>query len=230
MGNLTFEVMKELVKFKCGNNTACESVGTQGINLYGVWVNWAYKQLCIQDRPLGMRVGICIPELETSTTQALASGDYYKAAPVNALTIRTIYNATTDRKLTWKSYREYLSLADRGGTASRGEPTYWTRAGGNIYYYPASDGSYNMTVFYKKIPADLTGTAMTEIGPEWDEIIVLWAAWKGLLWLHDYDKAKEVRAELLESLAGMVNVQAQDEVDAKEVFRPDPKMSWMKGQ
>lgn len=228
MGNLTFDVMKELVKFKCGNNTAPESIGTQEINLYGVWVNWAYKQLCIQDHPLGMKNRIYIPELETSTTLTLSSGDYYKSVPNDVLTIRTIYNTTTERKLTWKGYREYLALSDRQSSTTTGEPTIWTRAGNYIYFYPASDSTYSVEVYYKKLPTALTGTATTEIGEEWDEVIILWAAFKALLWLHDYDKAKEVRMELLETLAGMVNVQAADEVDAREVLRPDPQLTWNK--
>jgi hypothetical protein len=214
VGSLGFDDLKEQVKYRLGMDTSPETVGTNSLNFYGIWVNHAYKQICSSHRLMGINKRFRIPELETSTTASTVDGTAYISTPSDCVVVRTVYDTTNNAKLDQIAWKKYISYTDRTNTTAEGDPTEWTRAGARIYLHPTPDAAMTMTVYYKKLPSDLTGTATTEIGAEWDEPIILLASYKGFTWTGQFDKAKACREELLETIAGLIQVYGEEELDS----------------
>ena len=63
MGALDFSQLKDLLKFRSGNNPSLETAtpGSTAYNLFGIWVNSAYRQLCTQDNILGLPKKLYFP-------------------------------------------------------------------------------------------------------------------------------------------------------------------------
>jgi hypothetical protein len=220
MGDLSFNDMVAMVKYRCGNNTGPEDVN--GTNFYGVWVNWAYRHLCAGARPFKIPAKIHIPELETSTTSDTTEGTAFILVPVDSLNILKLFNETNNRKLSWITLDSYVRREDREDSSGYAEPLEWTRSGQRIYLYPTPDDAYTIRIYYRKIPATLSGTNVTVIGKEWDEPIVLLAAYKALVWMNDYDKAKETKGELIDVLTNLAGIHDSEERDREEYWRVDP--------
>jgi len=204
--------MKEYCRFQFGNNTAFESVGTSATNYYGLWVNRAYNHLTTQDRFLGVRRDFFFPQLETYSAPSTSDGVKYVETPSDALVIRQVYDSTNNRLLRNISQSEYLSYTDRSTTTAEGEPTEWVRNGAYINFHPTPDATYALEVHYRKIPAAMTSdSATTEIGDEWDDVIVQMAVYYGKLWTSDYEGAKVVAADVNDRIASLVSVYGKEE-------------------
>ena len=221
MGSTTFDYMKEYVKLRMGMRDDLEDIGDSDLNYYGVWVNQAYTQICVSERLFGLRTPVYIPQLETSSTDTTTDGTAYISTPTTALIVRGIEDTDDNVILDWIPYRQYMEYTDRADTSAEGSPTEWTRARSRLYLHPTPDSTINLTIYYKKTPTSLSGTASTVIGPEWDEAIVLLATYKGHLWLGEYDKAKFIRDELIENVSGVLSTIHQEEKGRNEYFRPD---------
>lgn len=209
MGALDFSQFKDLLKFRSGNNAALETAtpGSTAYNLFGIWVNSAYRQLCTQDNVLGLQKKLYFPQLHTSTTKTTTDGTAYVAAPTDVLYIEDIYDTTHNVALDQISWEKYVEYTDRTTTTSEGDPTEWTRRGSYIYLHPTPQTtSDTLTIYYKKLVADLSGTATTDIGAEWDDPIIELAAYKMFVWTHEYEKSKFCKDTFLEMAIGLAGV------------------------
>ena len=214
MGALGFNDFKNQVKFRMGMDRHPESIGTEGINYYGVWVNDAYRHICSTNRLMGIDKPVFIPHLEAKATIKTTGGVAHITEPGDCLVVRVVYDATNNRKLDYIPTRQYLEYTDREDASSEGSPTEWTRMSGRIYLHPtpAKTGD-DISVHYKFLPIALSGSATTVIGAEWDEPIVQLACYKGFIWTGQFDKAKIARQEFVETAYGIVMMYRTEELD-----------------
>ena len=68
--------------------------------------------------------------------------------------------------------------------------------------------------------ADLTGTATTDIGAEWDDVIIELAAYKMFVWLHEPEKAKTSRDAFLEMAGGLAGVYGNERIASQVSIGP----------
>lgn len=221
MGATDFATLKAHVKYRLGMDTGPEDVGSDHVNYYGIWTNQAYKQICAAHKMPGLNKVFRIPELETSSSATTTDGTAYVSVPTDCIAIRTVFDETNDRKLTYIPLAEYLAYTDRATTSAEGDPTEWTRAGSKIYLHPTPGTTGDtLTIHYKKRPSDLSGTSTTIIGDEWDEPIVILASQKGFIWQGAFDKAKAARDEFIEIVAGLISAYDPQENDRAAQFGP----------
>jgi hypothetical protein len=219
MGDLGFNTLKEYLKLRAGNRADLEAAGDSSLNYYGIWINAAYRQLCSQRNVLGLNKNLYFPQLMTSTTKTTTDGTAYVTAPTDVLYITEVFDTTNGRKLDGISWKKYIEYTDRTTAASEGDPTEWVRSGSRIYLHatPGTTGD-TITIYYKKLVASMSGTATTDIGAEWDDVIVELAAYHMFRWLHEIDKAKNCRESFLEMAAGLAAVYALEEKDRDEAW------------
>lgn len=230
MANLGFDVMKDYLKIQApfGNRDDIETyVGGSGtINLYGVWLNLAYKEITTRNRWWGRKIDFYFPQLETdsdreSSAITTTDGVAYVSVPSDALIIRDIWDRSNDRALDrLASWGEYVDQTGRATASSENKPTEWIRNGTYIYLHPTPDATYNLRVYYRKIPIDLATTATTVIGEEWDDIIISLAKIKGQLWLGEKDNLKENKDEWFEKVDGLIGIYAEEDRDINERAKP----------
>jgi len=221
MGNLSFDSFKELLKFRAGNNAALDSAMASGTDLYGTWTNQAYRQLCSQDYILGLKKRLYFPQLMTSTTASTVDGTAYVSTPSGALYITEVFDTTNGKKLSHITWKQYIEYTDRTTAASEGDPAEWTRSGSRIYLHPTPDAAMTMTIYYKKLPTDLSGTLTTDIGAEWDDVIIELAAYKCFVWTHeDAAKVKQAKESFLEMAAGLADIYWNENKDREDAFGP----------
>jgi hypothetical protein len=221
MGNLGFDNFKEILKFRGGNNAALDSAGASGLNYYGIWINSAYRQLCTQDKILGLKKKLYFPQLMTSTTKTTTDGTAYVLVPDSCLYIVDVFDTTNGRNLSWIPWEKYLDYTDRTTASSEGDPTEWVRSADRIYLHPTPGTTGDtLTIYYKKLVADLAGDETTDIGPEWDDVILELAAYKMFVNLWEPDKAKVSREAFLEMAAGLADAYFNEEADSKESWQP----------
>jgi hypothetical protein len=223
MGDLGFDTLKEYLKLRAGNRADLEAAGDSSLNYYGIWINQAYRQLCTQDKILGLPKKLYFPRLMTSTTKTTTDGTAYVTAPSDVLYITEVFDTTNGRKLDNIPWKEYISYTDRTTAASEGDPTKWVRYGGYIYLHPTPSTTDDvLTIYYKKLVASLSGTLTTEIGAEWDDVIVELGAYHMFRWLHEQDKAKYCRESFLEMAGGLADIYFKEEKDRDKSFGPSP--------
>lgn len=221
MGNTDFSAMTELLKFRAGNNAALDSAMASGTNLYASWINQAYRQLCSQDYILGLKKRLYFPQLMTSSTATTVDGTAYVSTPSGALYITEIFDTTNGKKLTHITWKQYIEYTDRTTAASEGDPSEWTRSGSRIYLHPTPDAAMTMTIYYKKLPTDMSGTLTTDIGAEWDDVIIELAAYKMFTWTHeDQANVKQAKESFLEMAAGLADIYQMENKDRDEAFGP----------
>ncbi len=222
MGALTFTNFRAYVRSRFGENDSFSSP----TDYYGVWVNQAYRYVSTLEKISETKRHVFIPDLETSTSSNTSDGVAYIADPADVITVREVYDATNNKRLDWISWPEYVGKTDKATAANENKPTFWHWRGGNIYLYPTPDASYSMTVYYKKLPAELTGTAATVLGQEWDDIIVELACYYGRMWTNEYDRAevsmKAAKAKMIE----LVDTYNSQERARRDRVQPDPQVSW----
>jgi len=214
MGALGFDDFKEFLKFRAGNRADWSAGGDSSLNYFGIWTNSAYRQLCTQDGILGLKKKLYFPQLMTNTTKTTTDGTAYVSAPTGVLYITEVFDTTHGLKLDKISWKEYIEYTDRTTTASEGDPTEWVRYGTSIYLHPTPQTTGDtMTVYYKKLVADLSGTQTTDIGAEWDDVIVELATHKMFTWMHEQVEAKiskEAFLEMAVGLAGLYDLEDRD--------------------
>lgn len=221
MGALGFDDFKEQLKLRAGNRADLDAAGASSLNYYGIWTNSAYRQLCTQDNILGLKKNLYFPQLMTSGTDTTVDGTAYVDVPSDALYVEDVFDTTNGRNLAWIPWSKYLEYTDRTTAASEGDPTEWTRRGSYIYLHstPGTTGD-TLTIYYKKLVANLTGTLTTVIGAEWDDVIIELAAYRMFNWLHEPEKAKVCKEFFLEMAAGLSTVYFNEEKDSDESWGP----------
>jgi len=225
MGDYTYTDMIKYVKFRMGRRTDLESVDSE--DLYGLWVNRAYRELTSKNVIFGIKGfhnRVYFPEFETlDDTQATTDGTAYISVPSDALIIRGVWDSENDRILDRISWETYIGYTGRATATSESKPTQWVRRGFHIYLYSTPDDAYDMTIYYrKKITTDLSGTDTTGIGMEWDDAVVQLATYKGLMWMNDIEGAQVVKAEFKETVAEMLGIYFQDEIGKTTYMGPHP--------
>jgi hypothetical protein len=221
MGSLGFDDFKEILRQRGGNNDAFDSAGASGLNYYGLFINSAYRQLCTQNKILGLPKKLYFPQLMTSTTATTVDGTAYVAAPTDVLYITEVFDTTNGRKLDNISWKEYIGYTNRTDTSSEGDPTKWVRHDLNIYLHvtPGTTGD-TITTYYKKLVADMSGSATTDIGAEWDDVVLELAAYKMFTFLHEYDKSKFCKESFLEMAGGLADIYSLEEIDRDSSLGP----------
>lgn len=222
MGALGFDTFKELLKFRLGNNAALDSAGASSLNYYGIWINSAYRQLCSQDDILGLNKNLYFPQLMTSTTSTTVDGTAYIDVPSDCLYIEQVFDTTNGKLLDNISWKDYIEYTDRTTAASEGDPNEWVRHGSRIYLHPTPGTTGDtITVYYKRLVSDLTGTQTTLIGAEWDDVIIELATYKAFMWTHeDAAKIKAAKENFVEMAAGLADIYNKEEENSEVEIAP----------
>ncbi len=224
MGALDFTAFCDLLKFRAGNNAALSAVvpNTDTYNLYGIWINSAYRQLCTQDKILGLQKKLHFPQLNTSATATTTDGTAYVSVPSDCLSLIEVYDTTNNRNLDWIPNSVYLDYTDRTTATAEGDPTEWTKYGSYIYLHPTPGTTGDtLTIYYKKLVADMSGTQTTAIGAEWDDVILELATYKMYVWTHeDSAKIKLAHDTFLEMALGLADVYNSEEKDSDITLAP----------
>lgn len=220
-GTWTFAEFKSYLKLQMGKRTDIENY--DGVNLYSTWVNMAYIRLTTRDRFFAIKTNFTFPQLETvDTSQTMTDGQQYIDVPSDCMIIRDVYDFTNKRYLEQIAWREYLKYTDRFDTGAEGEPNEWVRAGDYIYLHPTPDSSTDVPyVYYRKIPAVLTGTDTTVLDTAWDEPILQLALIIGKMWLKEYEEADKMRKDWLDNVSGMMGIYFQEELASGKDMKPE---------
>lgn len=220
-GTFTFAEFKSYLKLQMGKRIDIENY--DGVNLYETWVNLAYIRLTTRNRFFAIKTNFTFPQLETvDTTITTSDGVPYISVPSDCMVVRDCYDYTNKRYLDHIPWREYLKYTDRFDTTAEGEPNEWVRAGDNIYLHPTPDtDSESIYVYYRKIPAVLTGTNTTVLDTAWDEPILQLALIIGKTWLKEYPEADQMKKEWLDNVSGMMGIYAQEELAGAKTVIPE---------
>jgi len=218
---MTFETMKAYLKFQFGNRTDLESVDST--DLYGVWINMAYKNLTTRNRFWAVKKSFKFPELiVTDVSQSTTDGTAYVSVPTDAIAVYNVQDTTNDRDLDYIKINKYFAYTDRSNTDAEGEPNEYSRSDEYIYLHPTPDDTYALEILYRKRPAVLSGTATTVIGDEWDDAILALACFIGFSWTHEYEKAKERKDEFIGLVSGLIGIYDTEEKTSGETLHANP--------
>lgn len=231
MGSIGFDTMCAEVKLRMGNrgdlqpyNATTNPAGNlAGTDYYQLWVNQAYRHICSATNLFGIARKVIIPELETMTTVATVANTATIGLPTGFTIVRHIFDTTNNTRVRWISEAHYLNYADRAMTSAYSKPNEWCRIGTYIYLHPTPADVYNLEVYYKKLPSDLTGEVVTEINASWDEAIITLATYKGMMKMRETDMANAVKAELTGLIADILPPIHEEERDRQEWIRPAPE-------
>jgi hypothetical protein len=212
-GNYGLDDFVSLLTGRFGNND-------HWVNDYSKWVNQAYRYLCTLDTVPELKKKIWIPELETDTTAATVAGQEYVTSPTGMLVPREIFDSTNSQRLDWFSWQDFIGRTDRATSAARSKPTKWHWRGGKIYLNPTPDAVYTLTVYYKKNVTELTGTDVTIIGAEWDDVILELAHYFGRMYSNEYDRAEKSMNAAVRMIAGVMDTYKSVEKARREVLAP----------
>lgn len=216
MGSWGFDDFKKYLKFKLGQRDDLEAAGDDAENLYGIWTNLAYRHLTTNRKFFGRQYNISFPERGTSTTDTTVDGQAYIDVPAGTLYVEDLYDETNNRWLEPIHHRKYVKYTDRDTASAEGEPTEWVRRGSYLYLHSTPDDTYTIRIYTQQIFDDLTGSGTTEIGKEWDEIILQLALVKALKWTKDYQEYEVEKKELFDLLDGMLGVYGKEELGKNE--------------
>jgi len=220
-GTWTFAEFTDYLKLQMGKRTDVEDYN--GVNLYQTWINMSYIRITTRDRFFAIKANFTFPQLETvDTSITTTDGTQYISVPSDCLVTRDLYDYTNARYLEQVSWREYIKYPDRFDTTAEGEPNEWVRAGDYYYLHPTPDtSSESIYVYYRKIPAVLTGTNTTVLDPAWDEPILQLALIIGKTWLKEYPEAEEMKKEWLDNVSGMMGIYKQEELASGKDMKPE---------
>jgi hypothetical protein len=218
MGVWTFTEFQTYLKLRLGGNDKFETP----TNYLAIWVNAAYRDLVYGDLFIPLKKRVYFPELQTSATVATVDGTAYIAVPTDCLTITEVFDETNNKRLDWVPFRQYLAYTDRDTAASEGKPTEWVRSGSNIYLHPTPGSAYSLYVYYKKRAAVLSGSEVTAIGSEWDNVLLELATETAHRWLNDPEKAKLAKERAAEMAAAVISTYDHEDLARRERVRPDP--------
>jgi len=220
-GTWGFDDFKSYLKLQMGKRTDVENY--EGVDLYGTWINMAYIRLTTRNRFFAIKTNFTFPQLETvDTSQTVSDGVQYIDVPSDCMVVRDVYDYTNGRYLTQIPWREYLKYTDRFDTSAEGEPSEWVRAGDYIYLHPTPDSDTDVPyVYYRKIPAVLTGTNTTILDTAWDEPILQLALIIGKTWLKEFPEVEEMKKEWLDNVSGMMGIYSQEELAGAKTVIPE---------
>ncbi|MCK9597899.1 MAG: hypothetical protein M0R06_02590 [Sphaerochaeta sp.] len=216
MGSTTFSDMKTRLKLRFGNSDSWDSY-------YGTWCNSAYGQLVNRDKITpDDRKRLYFPELITSTSSSTSDGTAYVSTPSDCLVVYEVFDDTSNVRLDWIPFRDYLAKTDRDTTTAEDSPEKWTRSGSYIYVYPTPDSTYSLTIYYRKRPTALSADAdVTAIGAEWDDVILELAYSIGRMWAGEIEKSEysmKLAEKMMSQISGLYDA---EEKARREKIRPE---------
>ena len=221
MGDWGFDKFKLYLKFQLGQRPDIEAATGSAENLYGVWVNLAYRELTKGRKLLGKEYGFRFPQIETSGTDNTEDGVAYIDVPSGCIYVEDVYDETSKRWLEPIPHRQYLQYTDRADTSAEGEPAEWVRRGSYVYLHPTPGAIYSVRMYYAPLVAELTGTTAASTGAEWDEIILQLALVKALRWTKDYEAMGAEAKALGTLLDQMVGVYKKEELGRQPFVKAD---------
>lgn len=188
------------------------------------WINIAYLNFSTRNKFWKFTVPklFTFPELDTTSEKTTADGQAYILKESNYLFAYTLWDKTNDVPITFRPHRWYIKQTGRNDTDAEDKPQFWTTYGNKIYLYPTPDAAYNITVYYRKKVALLTGSATTEIGSEWDEPILMLATAQSARKVKDWETAKQFRSEFIDTTKDLMLSQPREWQDMKHYVRPAP--------
>ncbi len=186
------------------------------------WVNIAYQSFCNRNKFWKFTVPklFRFPELDVTSEKTTKDGQAYILKESDYLFAYTLWDKTNDVPITFRPHRWYVKQTGRSDTDSEDKPQFWTTYGNKIYLYPTPDDAYNITVYYRKKPALMTGSNTTVIGEEWDESILLLATAQSARRLMDWERAKQFRSEFIDTTKDLMLSQPREWQDMKQYVRP----------
>jgi len=216
MGDMTFSEFTDSLTLNLGQR--------EDISSYvDAWINVAYLDLCTKNKfwSLSVPKKFLFYELQATDETDTVDGTAYIATPSDCLSIYAVWDNDNDVKLHRINLRQYVSYTGRADTDSEGSPGKYVRSGANIYLYPTPDDAYTLTTYYKKRPAELTGTDTTVIGAEWDEVILDLATIQSMKKLRMYEDYKIWKAEWLETVGSKMGMYESEQDDTRNILKPD---------
>lgn len=220
MGDWGLDDFAKYLKFQLGQRTDLSAAGDDTENLYNVWVNLAYRELTKSRKLLNKEYNFRFPQIETVSDKDTTDGTNYVAVPTGCIYIEDIYDEDSDRWLEPMRHREFIQYTDRSDTNAESKPTEWVRRGTNVYLHPTPDATYTLNIYYIPLVANLTGTGVTLIGAEWDEVILQLALIKALRWTKEYEAMGAEAKALGTLLDQLVGVYKKEELGRDDFIRP----------
>lgn len=220
MGTWDYDRLRAELKLRLGQRTDFAT----GTDWFGRWINNGYLNLCTRNRFHGLKRNFDFPEMETRSSATTTAGTAYVSTPTDCLVIRDVFHYTDDVVLVHIGWDEYVKRTGKATTASRGVPTEWVRSGSYIYLYPTPDVSTDtLYIYYRKRPTLLSsGTDVSALGAEWDEVIVRMAACQVWLQLGDQVRLKTEKEELQDYLGGLLGIYSQEFRHSNKYMSLDP--------
>jgi len=224
-GDITFAEFKQRLQFRFGQMSELTSVNSE--NLFGIWINLAYKELTSKNKFWDVNYKFDFPELKTSdATQDTVDGTQYISVPTGCLYVIGVEDTENDCYLTWKPWSWFMDQRGRADTAQEGQPKFWARYGAYIYLNPTPDAAYDMAVWYRKRVSELSDDDdVTEIGEEWDDVVFELAVYRGLRWLGQWEEAKSAKEAVAELLKGLSGIYDNEKRSLNERIRPSAQFS-----
>jgi len=215
-----FDDFKTYLKIRFHRRTDLESV--EDVNLYGIVINKAYKEVVTKNRFWELKHKFTFPTLDaTDTTQSTTDGVNYVTTPTGTLIIQDVYDSTNDRWLNkFLSRREFTKRTNRSDTDEEGKPSMWLRSGTKIYLNPTPDDAYELEIDYRDIPDDMTGTDTTDVSEIWDEPILELAAHKLHRWLGEYERSEKCKEAFIDIVEGIIGLESQEKEGARRGLHP----------
>lgn len=218
-GVMTFGEMSSELLWELGSDTETDAYRND-------WINRAYITLTTQTEFFGKKIPMYFPELETFSTDTTADGTATVATPSDAHFVHTLWDSSSDTKMINVSWRDYVGFTGRAAESSRSAPTMWVKYGTNLYLYPTPDGSYGVTIYYKKHITKLSAAGdVTAIGREWDEPLLKLSVIQSLQRLKRYDDTEKEIELFLGMVAGAASAYTNEAADREDRRYPDG--TWM---
>ncbi len=220
MGDIQFSEYKNRLQFRFGQMSELTSVNSE--NLFGIWINTAYRELCSRNKLWEVNYKFDFPELKTAdTSQDTVDGTQYISVPTGCLYVIGVEDTENDRYLTWKPWSWFMDKRGRADTAQEGQPKFWCRYGAYIYLNPTPDGAYDTAIWYVARTTDMAADDdTTEIGAEWDDVVLEMATYKGLRWLGQWDEAKECKAAVVDLIKGLAGIYEREKLSYNDRIKP----------
>ena len=215
-----FDDFTTYLKIRFHRRDDIESV--DDVNLYEIIINKAYKEIVTKNRFWELRHKFTFPELTTvDDDQSTTDGVNYIDTPSDALIVYDVYDSSNDRWLNkFLSEREFFRQTNRSNTDSEGPPSKWIRIAEKIRLHQTPDDAYTTEIWYRKIPADMTGTSATGVSEIWDEPILELAAHKLHRWLGEYEKAEKCKEAFIDIVEGIIGLESQEKEGSRNFLHP----------
>lgn len=168
------------------------------------WLNDSYFELLLSPR-------FSFYELDASTTlTTTASTRTYSLSSVSDLWfILSLRDTTNVRRLRRANVRDFDEIQH-----TEGQPTRYARFGSSLEFDPTPDGTYTLTLRYRKRPPELASGSSPLIAREWDEVLIALAVLKGREALEQTEQAAAQRALVEGMMAAREEVLSLEDADA----------------